>query len=135
MSSAGDNTPEAVDSAAAASAMTTTTKSNPPFRVSTIGEAVDAAAKSGSGTGEEGGEDEGIEGLDEIKHSLCMNCGGDGTTRMLTTAIPFFREVILSSFECDTCGWRNNEASLTGAWRRQSYRCMIDAGFSPLGSV
>lgn len=67
---------------------------NAPYRVPTIGEAA------------EGDE---FAGVDEIKGSMCMACGGDGTTRMLTTKIPFFREVILSSFECDDCHWRNNE--------------------------
>ncbi|CAM9328873.1 unnamed protein product [Ectocarpus sp. 12 AP-2014] len=33
---------------------------------------------------------------------------------MLTTKIPFFREVILSSFECDDCHWRNNEVVFGG---------------------
>lgn len=73
---------------------------NAPFRVPTIGEVV--------AEGEPGEENFG----DEIKGSLCMACGGDGTTRMLTTKIPFFREVILSSFECDDCHWRNNEVRL-----------------------
>lgn len=77
---------------------------NAPFRVSTIGEAV-------GGNDGDGDTDE-FAGLDEIKGSLCMACGGDGTTRMLTTKIPFFREVILSSFECDDCHWRNNEVRM-----------------------
>lgn len=76
---------------------------NAPFRVPTIGEAVEAADADD--------QEEGIEGLDEIKDSMCMVCGGKGTTRMLTTKIPFFREIILSSFECDACHWTNNEAS------------------------
>lgn len=71
-----------------------TSTTNAPYRVPTIGEAA------------EGDE---FAGVDEIKGSMCMACGGDGTTRMLTTKIPFFREVILSSFECDDCHWRNNE--------------------------
>ncbi len=74
---------------------------NAPFKVPTIGEVVVAE-------GEGGEENFG----DEIKGSLCMVCGGDGTTRMLTTKIPFFREVIISSFECDDCHWRNNEVRL-----------------------
>jgi zinc finger protein len=41
--------------------------------------------------------------------SLCMACGADGTTRILLTRIPHFREVILMAFECPSCGARNNE--------------------------
>ena len=33
---------------------------------------------------------------------------------MMTTKIPFFREVILCSFECDTCGDTNNEVTFGG---------------------
>lgn len=75
--------------------------SNGEYRVPTIGEAV------GGGEDAAGGDE--FAGADEITGSMCMVCGGDGTTRMLTTKIPFFREVILSSFECDDCHWRNNE--------------------------
>lgn len=46
--------------------------------------------------------------------SLCMNCHENGTTRFLFTKIPFFREIIISSFQCDHCGFRNNEASFGG---------------------
>lgn len=90
-SAAPASVPETAASAAAAAVVAT----NSAFRVPTIGESA------------EGGE--AISGVDEIAGSLCMACGGDGTTRMLTTKIPFFREVILSSFECDDCHWRNNE--------------------------
>ncbi|KAH8907184.1 zf-ZPR1-domain-containing protein [Coniochaeta sp. PMI_546] len=41
--------------------------------------------------------------------SLCMNCHKNGTTRLLLTAIPYFREIILMSFQCDECGFQNNE--------------------------
>lgn len=82
---------------------------NAPYRVPTIGEA--AAAEGGAA----GGEGDDFAGVDEIKGSMCMACGGDGTTRMLTTKIPFFREVILSSFECDDCHWRNNEVNYSSS--------------------
>ncbi|VDK32231.1 unnamed protein product [Taenia asiatica] len=39
--------------------------------------------------------------------SLCLNCGKNGTTRMLITRIPFFREIVVSSFECEHCGFIN----------------------------
>lgn len=41
--------------------------------------------------------------------SLCMNCHENGTTRMLLTQIPFFREIILMSFACPHCGFKNSE--------------------------
>jgi hypothetical protein len=41
--------------------------------------------------------------------SLCMNCEEQGTTRLLLTRVPFFRDVILMSFHCPHCNWRNTE--------------------------
>nr|CAG4646285.1 EOG090X06TU [Macrothrix elegans] len=41
--------------------------------------------------------------------SMCMNCGEDGITRLLLTKIPFYKAVILMSFECEHCGYKNNE--------------------------
>ncbi|ELU09893.1 hypothetical protein CAPTEDRAFT_178707 [Capitella teleta] len=35
--------------------------------------------------------------------SLCMRCYKQGVTRLLLTKIPFFREVVLSSFCCEHC--------------------------------
>lgn len=41
--------------------------------------------------------------------SLCMNCHEQGVTKLLMTRIPYFREVILMSFECPHCGFKNSE--------------------------
>ncbi|KAL3233055.1 Zinc finger chaperone ZPR1 [Nakaseomyces bracarensis] len=41
--------------------------------------------------------------------SMCMNCHENGTTRLLLTSIPYFREVVLMSFECPHCGFKNSE--------------------------
>lgn len=41
--------------------------------------------------------------------SMCMNCHKNGITRMLLTKIPFFREIIIMSFECPHCGLKNSE--------------------------
>lgn len=41
--------------------------------------------------------------------SLCMNCHENGITRILLTSIPFFREVVIMSFECPHCGLKNCE--------------------------
>lgn len=46
--------------------------------------------------------------------SLCMNCFQNGTTRMLLTKIPFFKEIIVSSFSCAHCGWSNTEIQSAG---------------------
>lgn len=46
--------------------------------------------------------------------SLCMNCYQNGTTRMLLTKIPFFKEIIVSSFSCANCGWSNTEIQSAG---------------------
>lgn len=44
-----------------------------------------------------------------VIESLCTQCYKEGTTRMLLTRIPFFRDVVVSSFSCDHCNWRNTE--------------------------
>ncbi|GAA6216870.1 zinc finger protein ZPR1 [Lates japonicus] len=51
--------------------------------------------------------------------SLCMNCYQNGTTRMLLTRIPFFKEIIVSSFSCGNCGWSNTEIQSAGRIQEQ----------------
>ena len=46
--------------------------------------------------------------LTEVE-SVCMSCLENGVTRFLPMKIPYFRDVIVSSFECPHCGNRNNE--------------------------
>ncbi|KAK5648906.1 hypothetical protein RI129_003798 [Pyrocoelia pectoralis] len=41
--------------------------------------------------------------------SLCMNCQGNGITRLLLTKIPFYKEIVIMSFSCEECGYANNE--------------------------
>lgn len=41
--------------------------------------------------------------------SLCVNCMENGVTKLMLTSIPHFKEVIISSFECPHCGFRNRE--------------------------
>ncbi|KAG6381516.1 zf-ZPR1-domain-containing protein [Boletus reticuloceps] len=54
--------------------------------------------------------------LEEIE-SLCMRCGEQGTTRIMLTSIPYFRQVIVMSFRCEHCGATNNEIQTAGAIR------------------
>ncbi|XP_046917789.2 zinc finger protein ZPR1 [Dermatophagoides farinae] len=53
--------------------------------------------------------DEPNDDMTEIENCYCVNCGKDGTTRMLLTDIPFFHQVVVMSFECLHCNYRNNE--------------------------
>ncbi|KAI9721999.1 MAG: hypothetical protein M1812_001958 [Candelaria pacifica] len=67
---------------------------------------------------EDGNEDENEDEdeqkvVDEIE-SLCMNCHENGTTRLLLTKIPFFREIILMSFDCPHCHFQNSEIQSAG---------------------
>lgn len=52
----------------------------------------------------------------EVMDSMCMACGGSGTTRYMIHKIPYFRELVISSFEChnEECGECNNEVSFGG---------------------
>lgn len=81
---------------------------------------------------EEGDERE----MHEIE-SLCMRCHeqvGDsesrnmqfvlirdpqGTTRLLLTSIPYFKEIVVSSFRCDQCGHRDTEIQSAGEIQRE----------------
>lgn len=52
-------------------------------------------------------------GLYEIE-SLCMNCRDDGMTRILPIKIPYFRDILLESFSCEHCGFKNNTVKSAG---------------------
>ncbi|XP_068097024.1 zinc finger protein ZPR1 [Hyperolius riggenbachi] len=54
--------------------------------------------------------------------SLCMNCYRNGMTRLLLTKVPFFREIIVSSFTCDFCAWSNTEIQSAGRIQEQGVR-------------
>ncbi|KAL9708999.1 nucleolar zinc-finger protein [Leucoagaricus gongylophorus] len=53
-------------------------------------------------------DDEEEKAVTEIS-SLCLECHEQGTTRLLLTSIPFFREIVVMSFRCGHCGAQNNE--------------------------
>ncbi|KAK8863607.1 nucleolar zinc-finger protein [Tritrichomonas musculus] len=46
--------------------------------------------------------------------SLCMNCMDQGITTILLTKIPFFREVMISHFECPHCNYSDNSIQFAG---------------------
>ncbi|XP_076179722.1 zinc finger protein Zpr1 [Ptiloglossa arizonensis] len=46
--------------------------------------------------------------------SLCVNCGKNGITRLLLTKIPYYKDVVVMSFDCEHCGYQNNEIQNSG---------------------
>ncbi|QIW99696.1 hypothetical protein AMS68_005214 [Peltaster fructicola] len=69
--------------------------------------------------------------LTEEIESLCMNCHENGSTRLLLTRIPFFKEIIIMSFSCSHCGFSNNEIQSAGEIQpnavRYAYKLEKDA--------
>lgn len=61
-------------------------------------------------------EDDARENVYEVE-SLCMNCHKQGLTRLLPTYIPYFKEIIVASFSCPHCGFRNSDVQSAGAIR------------------
>ncbi|BAE58799.1 ZPR1 zinc-finger domain-containing protein [Aspergillus flavus] len=55
-------------------------------------------------------EDTGVMSLE----SLCMNCHENGTTRLLLLRVPYFRDIILESFECPHCHFKDNSVKSAG---------------------
>ncbi|KAF7562405.1 hypothetical protein G7046_g1762 [Stylonectria norvegica] len=87
------------------------TKVTPQQFFETIGSKVQNIAPAENDTETQDG-DEPL-GVEEIE-SLCMNCGKNGMTRLLLTAIPYFREIVIMSFACEHCGLQNNEIQAAG---------------------
>ncbi|KAL6894022.1 hypothetical protein ACP4OV_008120 [Aristida adscensionis] len=89
-----------------------------------------SAAESAAAGGD---EDAHATPLHEIE-SLCMRCGENGTTRLLLTLIPHFREVVLMAFECPHCGERNNEIQFAGQLQPKGccYRLEVPSGQSEI---
>ncbi|KAF0683709.1 Aste57867_24271 [Aphanomyces stellatus] len=54
--------------------------------------------------------------------SLCINCHDNGVTKLLLTRIPYFREIILMSFDCDHCGFHNSEVQFGGTIQEKGLR-------------
>lgn len=86
---------------------------------------------------EEPAEDDRVRVGDEVEN-MCMNCHkdvgyiiiqqmlhtdyGKGITRFLFTKIPFFREIVLMSFYCEHCGFKNNEVQPAGEIQQQGVK-------------
>lgn len=80
-------------------------KSQIENQFATVGEQAQEVDSSVTDTGAADAEGHPVQEVE----SLCMNCHKNGVTRMLLTRIPFFREIIIMSFECPHCGLKNSE--------------------------
>ncbi|KAI1506345.1 ZPR1 zinc-finger domain-containing protein [Biscogniauxia marginata] len=90
------------------------TISTPTDFFESIGQKAGHLAPTTNGTnGDTNGTSDEEKVVEEIE-SLCMNCHENGTTRLLLTSIPYFREIILMSFSCDKCGFSNSEIQSAG---------------------
>lgn len=58
--------------------------------------------------------------------SLCMNCGESGTTNLLLVNIPHFREVVISSFSCPHCGYRDSKVDSAAEIQPQGIRYEVE---------
>lgn len=58
--------------------------------------------------------------------SLCVQCEEKGMTRLFLTRIPFFREVIVASFTCDSCGYHNSELQPGGRIQEKGVKYTVN---------
>lgn len=49
-------------------------------------------------------------------------------TRLLLTRVPFFRELIVSSFSCPACGWADAEIQPAGSIQERGVRYTLAVG-------
>jgi len=57
--------------------------------------------------------------------SMCVNCGEEGVTKLLLTKIPHYQEVIVMSFQCEKCGFANNEIQPGGRIQEKGVRYSV----------
>ena len=57
--------------------------------------------------------------------SLCVNCQENGVTKLLLTRIPHYKEIILMSFNCQHCGYSNNEIQSGGVIQEKGLKVKV----------
>ncbi|XQJ26323.1 zinc-finger protein ZPR1, putative [Leishmania guyanensis] len=57
-----------------------------------------------------------------VIESMCPKCQETGTTRLMITKIPHFKEIIVSSFNCPHCDESNNEVTFGGTFGPRKVR-------------
>lgn len=61
-----------------------------------------------------------------VLQSLCVACHEDGETRLMLTMIPYFRQVIVMSFACEHCGFKNSEVQFGGTIQEKGCRLTLN---------
>ncbi|CAI5504336.1 unnamed protein product [Closterium sp. Naga37s-1] len=72
--------------------------------------------------------------VDEIE-SLCMRCHEQGTTRLMLTRVPHFRELVIMAFECPHCNESNNEVQFAGSLQPTGVRFSLSVPVSEEGAT
>ena len=95
--------------------------------VTDVTESTEQERKEGGSEVEEQEEEEdniinAMHGEVTIIESMCMNCQRNGETKLLFTSIPYFREIIISSFDCEFCNYSNNEVQFGGEIREKGVK-------------
>jgi len=66
------------------------------------------------------------EDLSVIRDCFCINCKtSNGRTVMLPTKVPLFREIIIMSFLCDNCNFKNSEINFGGEIQERGERISL----------
>lgn len=64
------------------------------------------------------------EPLQEID-SLCMNCHEQGKTKLLLCSVPFFKDIIIMSFNCENCGFSDSEVQSANTLAEKGIRITL----------
>ena len=64
--------------------------------------------------------------------SFCPSCEGQGMTRLLLCSIPFFKDIVVMSFSCDNCGYKNNEVQSAGSLAEKGIKITLKVNDSEL---
>ncbi|AFZ80248.1 zinc finger protein zpr1 domain containing protein [Theileria equi strain WA] len=62
--------------------------------------------------------------------SACVCCGENGITRMLLTKIPHFNDIVVISFECNSCGYSNNEIQGVSSIKDRGVKIKVEVNTS-----
>lgn len=60
-----------------------------------------------------------------VFHGLCSSCGHLSDTKMKKVTIPYFKDILIMSTNCDRCGYRDNEVKSGSATSEQGKRITL----------